>query len=36
MITIGDDIGDDVYNMYLAEEDQKRVVAYLLAKKLTT
>jgi len=36
MVTIGDDIGDDVYNMYLAEEDQKRVVAYLLAKKLTT
>ena len=36
MVTIGDDIGDDVLQMYLSHVDQERVWAYLRAEKLTT
>lgn len=36
MVTIGDDIGEDVFQMYLSKADEQRVVAYLLAEKLTT
>ena len=36
MVTIGDDIGDDVFQMYLSHVDQERVATYLLAEKLTT
>jgi uncharacterized protein (UPF0332 family) len=33
---IGDDIGDDVYSMYLSESDKRRVVRYLINNNLTT
>lgn len=36
MVTIGDDIGDDVLQMYLSTADQDRVTRYLLAEGLTT
>lgn len=36
MVTIGDDIGDDVFQMYLSDADQKRVTAYLVTEKLST
>jgi hypothetical protein len=36
MVTIGDDIGDDVLQMYLSEADASRVTAYLLAERLST
>ena len=36
MVTIGDDIGDDVHQIYLSHADQERVTAYLLAERLTT
>lgn len=36
MVTIGDDIGDDVLQMYMSNADQARVTAYLLAEELTT
>jgi hypothetical protein len=35
-ITIGDDIGDDVFHMYLSDEDRERVVGYLVAQGLST
>lgn len=36
MITIGDDISEDVLQMYLSQADQERVAAYLVTEKLTT
>ena len=36
MVVIGDDIGDDILQMYLSSVDQQRVMDYLLAEKLTT
>jgi len=33
---IGDDIGDEVYSMYLPSSDKKRVIDYLLSKELST
>ena len=36
MVMIGDDIGDDVFQMYLSKADEKRVTAYLVAEKLST
>lgn len=35
-VCIGDDIGDDVYSMYLSNDDKKSVVEYLIKKNLTT
>jgi len=35
-VTIGDDIGDDVYSMYLSPDDEQRVTDYLIATRLTT
>jgi hypothetical protein len=33
---IGDDIGNDVYPLYLSKNDEERVVSYLISKGLTT
>lgn len=35
-VTIGDDIGDDVFQMYLSDQDRDRVVRYLVAEGLST
>lgn len=35
-VTIGDDIGDDVFQMYLSDRDHERVVRYLVAEGLST
>lgn len=35
-VCIGDDIGGDVYNMYLSDDDEKKVVKYLIKNNLTT
>jgi len=36
MVTVGDDIGDDVFHMYLSTADRQRVTQYLVAEKLST
>lgn len=35
-VTIGDDIGDDVFQMYLSDQDRDRIVPYLVAEGLST
>lgn len=35
-VTIGDDIGDDVFQMYLSDQDRDRVARYLLEEGLST
>mgnify|MGYP001593183545 CR=1 FL=1 len=35
-VTIGDDIGDDVYQIYLSPDDEERVTEYLVERRLTT
>ena len=35
-ISLGDDIGDDVFQMYLSDADRDRVVDYLVAQGLST